>query len=252
MIEIRHSEISDSYTTRDAYNDIFIRKGILHKDSLYLWLIKLLNPEQGKALLDIACGEGRLVTLAEQKGIRAMGTDFAINGVLKGKKGSTTSGWFVADGERLPLKDNAFDYITHIGSLEHYNDPIQGAKEISRILKYNGKACILLPNTFGLLGNVLFALRTGDIYDDGQPLQRYATRKTWEKMLNDSGLQVTRVFGYNGVVFPMTKFDWKDWLSKPVKIMKYIISALIPANLSNHIVFLCTKQEKNDATSSNH
>lgn len=241
MIEIRHPEINDSYTVRDAYNEIFIHHGILHKDSFYLWLINLLNPEPGKTLLDIACGEGRLVTLAERQGMKATGTDFAINGVLKGKKDSSISSWFVADGERLPLQNDVFDYITHIGSLEHYNDPIQGAKEIARVLRPNGKACILLPNTFGLLGNVIFALRTGDIYDDGQPLQRYATRKTWEKILINSGLQVTAVFGYNGVVFPTTRSDWKDWLLHPVKIIKFLVSALIPANLCNHIVFICTK-----------
>jgi SAM-dependent methyltransferase len=242
MFEIRHEQITEEYTTRDAYNEIYSGQGILHHDSLYLWLIGLLHPVTGKTLLDIACGEGRLVTLAQRKGLNAFGTDFSIQGLYKGQHESPASSWFTADGECLPLCDGMIDYITHVGSLEHYLDPLQGAQEIARVLKPDGRACILLPNAFGLFGNVQYAMRHGDIFDDGQPLQRYGTRKAWERILNEAGLEIERVYGYSGVDWPLTTPDWKWLLSRPVKILRYLLSRLIPVNLSNNFVFLCAKR----------
>jgi SAM-dependent methyltransferase len=240
MFEIRHDEINEGYTTRDAYNVIYSGEGILHRDSLYLWLIDLLKPQPGKTLMDIACGEGRLVTLAQQKGLRAMGTDFAIEGIRIGMKESPASAWFTADGECLPVQDHTVDYVTHIGSLEHYNDPCRGAQEICRVLKPGGKACILLPNAFGLFGNIHYAMRHGDIFDDGQPLQRYGTRKAWERILESAGLRVCAVVGYDSAFRPRTAEDWSWWLKHPRKIARYLVSLILPVNLSNHLVYLCT------------
>lgn len=244
MFEIRHDHITEEYSTRDAYNDIYSGEGILHHDSLYLWLIHLLHPQQGKLLLDIACGEGRLATLAQQKGLKALGTDFAIEGLYKGRRESPASGWFTADGECLPLRDSVVDYVTHVGSLEHYLNPLQGAKEIARVLKPDGRACILLPNAFGLFGNVLYAMRHGDIFDDGQPLQRYGTRKAWERILQGAGLEINEVRGYGEVARPLTPEDRKWLLSRPRKIIRYMVSLMIPVNLSNHFIFICSKRSR--------
>ncbi len=134
--------------------------------------------------MDIATGEGRLPVLALKFGLKAFGTDFAISGLRKGIKENSAPGWFTADGEQLPVSDHSIDYVTHIGSLEHYLDPIRGAQEIARVLKPGGKACILLPNAFGLFGNIQYVAKTGDVFDDGQPLQRYATRREWERLLS--------------------------------------------------------------------
>ncbi len=241
MFEIRHEHISEDYTTRDAYNDIYAGEGILHRDSLYLWLVNLLKPEAGKTLLDIAAGEGRLAVLAQQRGLKAMATDFSLEGLYKGRRASPASGWFTADGECLPLRDGAADYITHVGSLEHYLHPEQGAREIARVLKPEGRACILVPNAFGLFGNVLYALRRGDIFDDGQPLQRYGTRVAWERILNAAGLRIEAVHGYGEVPWPLTRQDWRWLLARPVKIVRYLVTRLVPLNLSNHFVFLCRR-----------
>ena len=241
MFVIQHDHIDGNFTTRDAYNDIYSGEGILHRDSLYLWIINLLEPQMGKTLLDIACGEGRLVTLAQQKGLIALGTDFAMEGILIGHEESPSSGWFTGDGESLPLQNHTVDYVTHVGSLEHYLDPVQGAKEIARILKPGGKACILLPNAFGLFGNISYAMNHGDIFDDGQPLQRYGTRKAWERILALAGLKVQSVLGYSEVPYPLTAKDRIWCLKHPRKIIRYFVSMLVPVNLSNHFVFLCTR-----------
>lgn len=240
MLEIRHSQMNTTADTQQAYDEIYAGEGILQLDSFYLWLISLLEPQQGRVLLDISCGQGRLVTLAQKQGLRAMGVDFSMQGVQIGLNETPAAWWVTGDGEQLPYADASMDYVTHIGSLEHYQNPQAGADEIARILKTGGKAVVLLPNSFGLLGNIKYVVRHGDIFDDGQPLQRYGTRRAWESMLTKKGLHVDRVLGFSEIPTPRTLPDWIWLLKRPQKIVRKFLNLFIPINLTNHFVFICS------------
>ncbi|MFV2044002.1 MAG: class I SAM-dependent methyltransferase [Anaerolineales bacterium] len=237
MLEIRHASLEPS-ATRRSYNRLYGDRGILLRDSFYIWLIGLLNPQLGKSLLDVSCGQGRLVFLAQQRGLIAHGVDFAIEALRKSSTRTSQQVLAVADGERLPYPKDSVDYVTHIGSLEHYEDPLQGACEIRRVLRPGGRSCILLPNAYGLLGNIKNVWITGDIHDDGQPLQRYATRQSWIRLLSDAGLHVERVVGYGEVEFPRTIRDASWLLRHPQKILRWLVSSVVPINLTNHFVFI--------------
>lgn len=202
--------------------------------------MSLLKPDPASLLLDISCGQGRLITLAQLRNVQSIGVDFALEGILVGKIDSPQSKWLVGDGEKLPFVNNSIDYVTHIGSLEHYLDPLKGAEEISRVLKPGGKAAILLPNAFGLMGNIKHVMTTGEIFDDGQPIQRYGTRSTWENILIRAGLKVVKTIAYGEVELPRTYQEAIWFISHPRKVLRYIVSFLIPLNLSNHFVFVCT------------
>jgi SAM-dependent methyltransferase len=238
MIEIRHENMTDTPNILKAYNDIYENQGIIQHDSFYLWLLSLLNPESGNLILDISCGEGRLVELAHDQGLCAFGMDFSENAVRIGAANCPDAKWSICDGEYLPLPEASFDYITHIGSLEHYADPEAGMAEIARVLKPSGVACVLLPNTFGLLGNIKHVWKTGDVFDDGQPLQRYNTMLGWKSMLVNNGLVPFSIIRYERE-WPRTWKDLKWYLVRPIKIARLIFSWFIPINLSNCLVFLC-------------
>lgn len=239
MIEIRHEKMDQRDNLIEAYDQIYSSEGILHRDSFYLWLINLLNPQPGKNLLDISTGQGRLVFLAQQLGLEAYGIDFAIDGLKAGVIDLQYPLFSVGDGECLPVEDGRFDYVTHIGSLEHYLNPGLGAAEISRVLKSDGKACILVPNAFGLLGNIRHVWRTGDVFDDGQPLQRYATNSYWKSLLASGGLEVIKTIGWGEIEFPRNKQDAIYFFTRPQKIIRFLLSFFIPINLTNHLVYIC-------------
>ena len=156
MIEIWHPGIQSGQASQSAYDEIYAGQGIRLLDSFYLWLLALLKPKPEACLLDVSCGQGRLVTLAQRQKMAAYGIDFSPAAVLRGRR---EGGWglLVGDGTRLPFPDRVFDYVTCIGSLEHYLQPEAGMADIRRVLAEHGTACILLPNTFSLLGNVNYA-----------------------------------------------------------------------------------------------
>ncbi len=240
MIEIWHPEIGSLSQSQSAYEEIYASKGIRHLDSFYLWLLGLLRPGVGDRLLDVACGEGMLVKFARSKDVMAYGIDLSYAAIRRAGQESPGGGFLVGDGAALPFPDAAFDYVTCIGSLEHYVDPSAGAREIQRVLRAGGKACILLPNTFSLLGNVMYAWRHGDVFDDGQPIQRYNTRWGWQRLLEQNGLRVLRVVKYE-IVWPQTWADGWWYLSRPRKISHLLVGLVIPLHLANSLVYICTR-----------
>lgn len=242
MIEIKHKAIFDGTSNQIAYDLLYNVREIQMRDSLYLWLIRLLAPKPDSLLLDISCGQGQLVRLAAGEGLRAMGIDISIAGISRGDFQQTQqTTWLVGDGEKIPLADASIDYITHIGSLEHYQNPLDGVREIARLLKPHGRACILLPNMFGLFGNMMHVWRHGEVFDDGQPLQRYGTRKSWAYLLTKGGLYIDDTIAYNEATQPYNVADLWWLLKKPQRLMRLLTVKVTPLNFTNHFVFLCHK-----------
>jgi len=241
MIEIRHLAVRRGLSTQSAYDQFYHERGFSLRDSFYLWLLELIATQPGESLLDVACGTGRLVQFAAQQGINVTGVDFSHVGMLENAQRTPNAKWLLADGESLPIADASVDCIMNIGSLEHYQHPLQGVKEIARLLKPTGRACILLPNAFGLFGNIQHVLATGEVYDDGQPLQRYATRHAWQTLLERGGLQVERLVPYSEVNLPRTLPDWFWLAQRPQRIVRSMLATFVPANFANQLVFLCRR-----------
>lgn len=240
MYELRRGEVSSLEESRTAYNRLYRARRLRQRDSFYLWILSLLDGKRGGKLLDVSCGEGTLVKFAVRAGLRAYGLDLADAAVARAREETGSHAILIADGEALPFDDEYFDYVTNLGSLEHYLDPEEGVREISRVLKKDGLACILLPNLFGLLGNVKHVWETGNIFDDEQPIARYATKNEWSILLERNGLVPCRVLKYERE-FPRTLSDLAWFLRHPSKILRLIAMFLIPLNLANNFVFLCVR-----------
>lgn len=238
MIEIRHPDMLDSDATQAAYDEIYSGRGILRRDSFFLSFLAHLPLENGKRLIDISCGQGQLIKLAQQKGVIGLGVDFSKIGVKYGKSLDPTADWLVSDGECLGLQSDCADYVTHIGSLEHYQNINAGIHEIARVLKPSGLAVIMLPNAFSFFGNFLYVIKHGNVFDDGQPLQRYNTRKGWQSLLEENGLVVETVHRYD-VALPRTWPDFVWFLQHPAKIIRFLLSSVMSVNLTNSLIYIC-------------
>lgn len=53
----------------------------------------------------------------------------------------------IGDGQQMKLKSNSFDTVLCIQVLEHVLEPMKVMSEISRVLKKEGKAILLIPQT---------------------------------------------------------------------------------------------------------
>jgi SAM-dependent methyltransferase len=246
MIEIRHKAVGNGLSVQDAYDHLFRQRKLLMRDSFYLWLLELVRPVPGEVLVDVACGNGRLVELAERREIQAIGFDLSFEGIYAAATATPGADWVVGNGQSIPFPDASADIVMSIGSLEHYDEPTQGAREIARILAPAGRACILLPNTFGLLGNIRHVHAHGEVFDDEQPLQRYATRRTWETMLARGGLEVDHLIPFGEFNRPRTVADAFWLFARPQKFIRGAMAAVTPINLANHFIFFCRRAVRPD------
>lgn len=239
MIELRHS-----IDTREVYDEIYKGTGIHQMNSFFIWICSLLKIGPSMSVLDISTGRGQMVQFARQKQANAVGLDFSIVG-CQHAAGRAPGCIVCSDAQRLPFPDDTFDVATNLGSLEHFERMELGVQEMARVLKKDGIACLTVPNTFGLRWNVTVGWKTGNVDDDGQPLQRYGTRRQWERLLESNSLSVKRVLGYEHErAFPRTRRDLIMYLKHP----KWLASLLffvpfIPINMAGQFVFIC-KPEK--------
>jgi SAM-dependent methyltransferase len=147
-----------------------------------------------------------------------------------------------ADGEALPFADGAFDRVANIGSLEHFPDPAAGAREMARVLAPGGLALILLPNAYAPRGPVLHAWRTGELHDDGQPIQRYGSRLQWAGLLADAGLDVLRVHGCESLVALRRGPALVADLGRHPSRLIALLGPWLPPDLAAELVFLCRRR----------
>ncbi len=222
------SELTED-ALKKSYDEIYRIRPIADIPEYYRWVLKRLEVESGKKLLDIACGLGLLLKEAEALGLETFGIDISEVAVELARNNSPQSEIIEGSGESLPYPNNFFDYVTNLGSLEHFIHPDKGIQEMVRVLKAEGKAAVLLPNSYWWRG-IIKVLKTGDYVDQEQELERFATKNEWIRLLEENGLKVIKTIKFNGY----SKVWWK-------RILKELI---LPLNLSYHFLFICRPEKE--------
>lgn len=241
MIEFRTKRgLAQGDSTPD-YDTIYRDAPIQQMDSFYLWALRLARVRPGQRLLDVSCGVARLVEFAQQRGIRSVGLDLSSEAIAVARRAGVQGALLVGNAEELPFAEASFDRVVNLGSIEHYERPERAVAEIARVLRPDGRAVILLPNSFGYQ-HVLYVWRHGTVFDDGQPLQRYGTRAEWNALLERNGLNVERVAKYQQV-WPRTFADLVYYLRRPRKFLQVVLTPLLPMDTVNCLVFLCRKRD---------
>jgi len=106
----------------------------------------LFKSFRGKLVLDIGCNR---MYLSEK--VRELGGEYVGLDVIRyrTKKDVSVRNLFVlADGAQIPFKDNTFDIVCMIETLEHIPDHVQALKEAYRVLKIGGGLFIQTSHAF--------------------------------------------------------------------------------------------------------
>lgn len=225
---------------RAFYDRTYHAQGLADPASLYRWIIHLLHPIPGRAILDVACGEGHLLYYAHRARLIPSGIDISSEAIKRAKARCPDARLSVGAGEALPFPDGAFDVVTSLGSLEHYRHLGEGLNELARVLKPEGVACIMVPNVFWL-GDVLEVMRRGACSSSFQVIERHGTRQGWQRLLEAHGFVIQRTLRYNK---PYPLFVNSSWKMKSVRkfLWRNVFNWLCPFNLSLEFVYLCRKR----------
>lgn len=104
------------------------------------WLLKSI-PEQPKNILDVGCGVGIHAKWFSEQGIKVKG--ITINPTEVQKRVHPDVGY--GDMLHIPFKDETFDCVFCLGTLEHTHSPFIALCEFNRVLKENGYLFVDMP-----------------------------------------------------------------------------------------------------------
>ena len=101
-------------------------------------------------VLDLGCGPGTYVRYLCGNYQRVVGLDYSIPSLLKARgKDQKKKGIYIGgDAYALPFKENAFDLILSIGTLQSMEKPEKVINEIKRVLRPNGILILEFLNYF--------------------------------------------------------------------------------------------------------
>ena len=133
---------------KDWFDKTYSLRGqsYLRPKEAYQILINHLKPQSGK-FLDVACGLGRLVSCLEGTKLEAFGVDISGVAVQKAKKAVPFADIRQGNAENLPFKNNSFDYVSCIGSLERMIHLDNALNEQKRVAKSNARFCYMVRNS---------------------------------------------------------------------------------------------------------
>ena len=149
-------------------------------------LARRLGITAGEQLLDIACGAGDWLVAAAERGAVVSGIDISEKAVAVCQQRLPDSELRVGPAETLPFADNRFDFVTCLGSLEHFLDQPKALRELVRVAKPNATVLILVPNS-GFL-----TYRLGLYKGTHQQAVHETIRslEEWREMFEAAGLEV--------------------------------------------------------------
>lgn len=223
---------------REDYDTQYRDRGIRDSDSFYRWVLDLLQVQAPARILDVSCGEGHLLRWALRQHLSTYGLDIADEAVRLSREAALEASVLVGNGECLPFASESFEYVTNLGSLEHYWYPEAGIQEIARVLRRDGWACLLLPNTFFVIDLIWKVWRTGYGPSHTQVIERFAAQNEWRDLIEANGLNVCRTVKYNSA-FPRSRDDAVWFLTHPKRLLSLLISPLTPVNFAFSFAFLC-------------
>lgn len=236
---------------RAYYDCIFysadrVESNSFRSDKSYDVCLDYLSVEMGngKSLLDVSCGTGKLLKMAEQRKMSPHGIDFSLKAIEKAKDVAQKSNLVVGMAEHLPYKDRLFDYITCLGSLEHYRYPETALNQMIRVSKDNGRLCILVPNSYYLFDVINVWRRGQRRVKAEQPLERTATIVEWRNFFEKKGLKTLKVYQDLAPIDTSWKHVFSDANPRRIinRFVEKLLQFLMPLNLSYQFVFILRKK----------
>lgn len=179
----------------------------------------LINKEDPKKLLDVACGPGTFISKLPSS-INCFGIDIAQKQIdfANRKYGTNKVKFLKCEDAKFPFNDSTFDLITSVEFIEHISKDSckKNLSEMSRCLNENGKLIITTPNYRSIWPFLEFivSLVTKENY-----LQQHIThfnKDSLEKMMRENGFVNVKVESYLFLspFFAYLSNDLSDWLFK--------------------------------------
>ena len=111
---------------------------------IYEAIIAMLDLQEGRSILDVGCGTGFFLSLAEASLVALVGIDLAESQLKVAERYLPSATFIAANAEALPFADASFDYVVANNSVQFCPHPDKALAEIYRVLKPGGMTSIMV------------------------------------------------------------------------------------------------------------
>jgi len=226
---------------KEFYNEIYSKHGDETMRPLWVysnWLKLLGTLKKDAKIVDVGCGTGRFLQSASEAGLRTYGLDISDEAVKVARKNSPKSEINQGAGENLPWENNFFDYVSCLGSLEHFEDVDRGLLELVRVGKQGAKYIIILPNE-----NYFFwKLKKVEKGTKQRDFEMLKSLEGWKKFLSDGGLEVERVYQDKYPSSEVNVFEYKNIKKIVRRIIYKLIWLFMPMKYTYQFIFILKKK----------
>ncbi len=201
------------------------RNGSIENFESGLRILRRYRPEGGK-LLDLGCGVGIFLKLAQNDGWDVVGTDVSGFAVRYAKE---KFGVEALQGslETLRLTAESFDAVALWDTIEHMEDPLANLREVRRLLKPEGILLLDTPNEDALLRAIARFLHRLSLGTFKYPVSKiyhryhlyYYNRRTIGKLLEAAGFTILSI---TKNTIPLVKARASRWEKVLVRILSLL------------------------------
>lgn len=157
-----------------------------------------LLPTPSGSVLEIGCGEGRVVRDLTSRGYRVIGVELSATLIGHAVAADPGGAYVRADAARLPFADATFDLVVAFNSLMDIADMPAAVHEAARVLQSGGRLCVSITHPIADAG----AFRSRDPEAAFVIEGSYLEEREFELTFERDGLSMT----FSGWEYPLQSY----------------------------------------------
>lgn len=232
---------SDLDSIKSFYDEVYYKNAGIHPHKIsghYRRLATRVGINSKHKVLDVACGTGSWLSAVSERGAGIAGIDLSDRAISICKEHFPDAEFYSGPAEQLPFEDNKFNYVTCLGSLEHFIDPVGSIKEMVRVSKPDAQFILLVPNKD-------FLTRRLGLYGgthQNAAKEEVRTLEEWKKIFEEGGLDVEERWKD----LHMLHKGWllqEGWLKMPLRLIQAVTLTIWPLKWQYQVYHLCKTEE---------
>ncbi|MDZ7715465.1 MAG: class I SAM-dependent methyltransferase [Balneolaceae bacterium] len=196
--------------------------------------LNFIDIQPAQKMLDIGCGTGYLLKEASQRGLETFGIDISEEAVKISRHQSSLSVIKVGRAEALPFKDDTFDHIFCLGSLEHFLDIKKALNEMKRVARQGATFCIMVPNY-----NYLYWKFKPTRGTEQQEINEHLlSLDEWTKIFEDQGFKIQDIYKDQWPLYKAPASSSQNSLKWLKAILRKIVWRFLPLRYTYQFIFI--------------